>query len=113
MLNNCYNKYANVMQQINSSSCGLFTIPYATNITFEIDPKNPSIFYHKCDYIFKTINIFLLSQNTQTKTLTSESCNGYPYPWVNGWVMGMGLDAWVGNGWVRGTWALQRLSSRL
>ncbi len=21
-----------------------------------------------------------------------------PYPWVNGWVMGMGLDAWVGNG---------------
>ncbi len=27
---------------------------------------------------------------------TPESCNGYPYPWVNGWVMGMGLDAWVG-----------------
>jgi len=50
----------------------------------------------------------------------SESCNGYPYPWVpnthpypwvNGWVMGMGLDAWVGNGWVRGTRALQRLST--
>jgi hypothetical protein len=52
-------------------------------------------------------------------TSGSESCNRYPYPWVpnthpypwvNGWVMGMGLDAWVGNGWVRGTWALQRLS---
>ncbi len=42
------------------------------------------------------------------------SCNGYPYPWVlnthpypwvNGWVMGMGLDAWVGNGWVQLTHA--------
>jgi hypothetical protein len=58
------------MQQINSSSYGLFTITYATNITIGIDPKNPSIFYHKCDYIFKTIKIFLFSQNTQTKTLT-------------------------------------------
>ncbi len=29
--------------------------------------------------------------------------NTHPYPWVNGWVMGMGLDAWVGNGWVQGT----------
>jgi len=38
----------------------------------------------------------------------AESCNGYPYPWVpnthpypwvNGWVMGMGLDAWVGTRW--------------
>jgi hypothetical protein len=63
-------KCANVMQQTNSSSSGLFTITYATNITFGIDPKNPSIFYHNCDYIFKTINIFFLSQNTQTKTLT-------------------------------------------
>jgi len=36
--------------------------------------------------------------------------NTRPYPWVNGWVMGMGLDAWVGNGRVRGTRALQRLS---
>ncbi len=32
-------KYANVMQQIDSSSCGLFTITYAINITFGIDPK--------------------------------------------------------------------------
>jgi len=27
------------MQQIDSSSCGLFTISYATNITFGIDTK--------------------------------------------------------------------------
>ncbi len=32
-------KYANVMQQIDSSSCGLFTITYAINIAFGIDPK--------------------------------------------------------------------------
>jgi hypothetical protein len=32
-------KYANVMQQIDSSSCALFTISYATNITFGIDTK--------------------------------------------------------------------------
>jgi len=32
-------KYASVMQQINSSSCSLFTIAYATNIAFGIDPK--------------------------------------------------------------------------
>ncbi len=32
-------KYASVMQQINSSLCGLFTIAYATNIAFGIDPK--------------------------------------------------------------------------
>ncbi len=29
--------YANVMQQLDSSSCGLFTIAYATNITFELN----------------------------------------------------------------------------
>jgi hypothetical protein len=66
-------KYASVMQQINSSSCGLFTIAYATNITFGIDPENSSIFYHKCNYNFKimyTINFFFLSQNTQNKTPT-------------------------------------------
>jgi uncharacterized membrane protein YpjA len=32
-------KYASVMQQINSSSCGLFTIAYATYIAFGIYPK--------------------------------------------------------------------------
>jgi hypothetical protein len=31
--------YANVMQQPNNSSCGLFTIAYATNIAFELNPK--------------------------------------------------------------------------
>jgi hypothetical protein len=30
-------KYANVMQQIDSSSCGFFTILYGRNITFGID----------------------------------------------------------------------------
>ncbi len=33
----CY-KYANVMQQMDNSSCGPFTITYATNITFGIGP---------------------------------------------------------------------------
>jgi len=32
-----------------------------------------------------------------------------PYPWVNGWVMGMGLDAWVGNEWVMGGYEGPRL----
>ncbi len=32
-------KYASVMQQMNSSSQGLFKITYATNITFVIDPE--------------------------------------------------------------------------
>ncbi len=31
--------YANVMQQLDGSSCGLFTITYATNITFELNPE--------------------------------------------------------------------------
>jgi hypothetical protein len=29
--------YANVMQQPDNSSCGLFTITYATDITFELN----------------------------------------------------------------------------
>jgi hypothetical protein len=31
--------YANVMQQPGNSSCELFTIAYATNTTFELNPK--------------------------------------------------------------------------
>jgi hypothetical protein len=31
--------YANVMQQLDNSSCGPFIITYATNITFELNPK--------------------------------------------------------------------------
>jgi hypothetical protein len=47
-------KYASVMQQMDSSSWGLFKITYATNITFVIDPKKIGIyFYHECDYIYK------------------------------------------------------------
>jgi len=38
--------YVNVMQQLDSSFCGLFTIPYITNITFELNPM-----CHKCDRI--------------------------------------------------------------
>ncbi len=50
-----------------------------------------------------------MGSHNQFGHLEPESCNGYPYPWVpnthpypwvNGWVMGMGLDAWVGNGWL-------------
>jgi hypothetical protein len=71
----------------------------------------------------KRFSFVIFALNLQVKGVidsTSESCNGYPYPWVpnthpyiwvgNGWVMGMGLDAWVDNGWVRGTRALQQLS---
>jgi hypothetical protein len=32
-------KYANVMQQIDNSLCGLFTIAYAIDITFGIELK--------------------------------------------------------------------------
>jgi hypothetical protein len=32
-------KYANVMQQVENSSCGLFTIMHAINTAFGIDPK--------------------------------------------------------------------------
>ncbi len=31
--------YASVMQQLDNSSCGLFTIAYATDIAFEVNPK--------------------------------------------------------------------------
>jgi hypothetical protein len=43
--------YANVMQQLDNSSCGLFTITYATNITFELNPKNPFTMCQKCNCI--------------------------------------------------------------
>jgi len=33
-------RYANVMQQPNSVSCGLFTTAYATDIAFNISPKD-------------------------------------------------------------------------
>ncbi len=33
-------KYANVMQQPDLVSCGLFTIAYATDIAFNISPEN-------------------------------------------------------------------------
>ncbi len=41
------------MQQIESSSCGLFTIMHAINIAFGIDPifKKKKNNYHKCDYV--------------------------------------------------------------
>jgi hypothetical protein len=45
-------KYANVMQQIDSSSCGLFAIAYAINIAFGIDPK-------KSEYILSPMHIHL------------------------------------------------------
>jgi hypothetical protein len=32
-------KYANVIQQMDNSMCGIFTISYATYITFGIDPE--------------------------------------------------------------------------
>jgi hypothetical protein len=38
-MNNLLYTYANVMQQIDNSSCDVFTITYATNIAFEFDPK--------------------------------------------------------------------------
>jgi hypothetical protein len=31
--------YVNVMQQLDGSSCGLFTITYVTDITFELNPE--------------------------------------------------------------------------
>ncbi len=48
-------KYANVMQQLDSSSCGFFTIPYAIDIAFGIDPKKSKCIYHKCDFSFEKI----------------------------------------------------------
>jgi hypothetical protein len=45
LLNNIINvkhflySYANVMQQLNGLSCGLFTITYAIDITFELNPE--------------------------------------------------------------------------
>jgi hypothetical protein len=39
IVENLLYKYASFMQQIDNSSCGLFTITYATDITFVIKPK--------------------------------------------------------------------------
>jgi len=39
-VNNLLYTYANVMQQINNSSCGVFTIAYAINIAFGFDLEN-------------------------------------------------------------------------
>jgi hypothetical protein len=54
MLNNFCYKYANVMQQMDNSSFGPFTITYATNITFGIGPK-------KSKYILSQIQLHLQS----------------------------------------------------
>jgi hypothetical protein len=35
--------YANVMQQLDQSSCGLFTIAYVVDIAFNIDVQNQII----------------------------------------------------------------------
>jgi hypothetical protein len=41
------------MQQIDSSSCGFFTITYAIDIAFGIDPKNPSVFITNATLVLK------------------------------------------------------------
>ncbi len=38
-VNNLLYTYANIMQQINNSSCDVFTKAYATNIAFEFNPE--------------------------------------------------------------------------
>ncbi len=73
-VNNLLHTYANVMQQIDNSSCGVFTIAYATDIAFGFDPKtfqcvfdtnvNSSTKLHKLqktlhlDLILKHFNVF-------------------------------------------------------
>jgi hypothetical protein len=49
-------KYANVIQQTYNSTCDIFTISYATNIAFGIDPK-------KSKYIFITNAITFMKQH--------------------------------------------------
>ncbi len=39
------------MQQLNNSSCELFTITYVTNITFGLNLENLLTMCHKCDHI--------------------------------------------------------------
>jgi hypothetical protein len=46
------NKYANFMQQINSSSCGFFTITYAIVIAFGIDPKKSKCILSQMRFYF-------------------------------------------------------------
>jgi len=43
-MNNLLYTHANVMQQINNLSCGVFTTTYVTDIVFGFDPK-------KCQYV--------------------------------------------------------------
>jgi hypothetical protein len=43
-VNNLLYTHANVMQQINNLSHGVFTITYATDIVFGFDPKNLNMF---------------------------------------------------------------------
>jgi hypothetical protein len=57
--------YANVMQQSNSSSCGLFTITYATDITLELNFK-------KSIYNVRQIRSYL-HNNVNNKTI-------FPFP---------------------------------
>jgi len=49
----CYT-YANVMQQIDNSSCDVFTIAYAKDIAFGLISKNFNMFWHKCEHIYET-----------------------------------------------------------
>jgi hypothetical protein len=51
-------KYANVIQQMDNSTCGIFTISYATNIAFGIDLEKPK-------YIFITNVITFMKQHEQ------------------------------------------------
>jgi hypothetical protein len=51
-------KYANVIQQTDNSMCDIFTISYATNITFGIDLE-------KSKYVFITNAITFMKQHEQ------------------------------------------------
>jgi hypothetical protein len=46
--------YTNVMQQVDNSSCDVFTIAYVIDIVFQFDPKFLSMFYYKCEHIYET-----------------------------------------------------------
>lgn len=59
------------MQQINNLSCDVFIIAYATNIAFGINPHKPNYTLSQMWLHFQNnINVFFLSQNTQTKIPT-------------------------------------------
>ncbi len=69
-VNNLLYTYANVMQQIDNSSCGVFTITYATNIMFGFDPK-------KSQYVLTQMRSHL--QNSINKNTSIPSQNIYPF----------------------------------